>query len=35
MNVVALRPVETQSTPDCTPQQAAELIAAQFRAYNE
>ena len=35
MNVVALKSVEPGRAPTCPPQHAAELIAAQFRAYNE
>ncbi len=35
MNAVICKLVAPECAPACTPQQAAELIAAQFRAYNE
>ena len=35
MNVLAFKSVEPGRAPGCPPQYAAELIAAQFRAYNE
>ena len=35
MNALAIVSVEPASTARCSPQSAAELVAAQFRAYNE